>query len=419
MGDDAIKIRPTSDIHEKSSAARHEMLPLGIALVTLGLTYWTIDSVAPALPNLQTDLHFSGTEAGLVFALFFAGRLIANLPAAILVDRLGTQTTAGIGAMLLLAGSLLATAATSSLSLLPARGLQGIGVALLATAGLLSVLRANPGRGAAMTAFNLAAGLGGSGGLIAGGALTTLYGWRAVFALSAGLGGVLLAAAVVASRRLSTIPTGRDPRAVPDQMEPTAERRAIAAALLINLLVFGIYSIWVVSLPLFAAERLDAGSAQIGTLLLLINIVHLAAAIPTGRLIRRIGAVTTLSIGFATTALGLGLVLIAPDQGWLILPLVLYAIGQGSCSIAAGDLVLRLGGRGGRAVGMVRLTSDIGLVAGPAGVGFLADAAGVGAPFAVLGAIAACAALVCRRPALLTSAANPSHRDGSVGTMGY
>jgi predicted MFS family arabinose efflux permease len=59
---------------------------------------------------------------------------------------------------------------------------------------------------------------------------------------------------------------------------------------------------------------------------------------------------------------------------------------------SAGDLILRLGGGGARAVGAVRLSSDVGLVAGPALVGFLADVAGVEAPFVALGVVALAAA---------------------------
>jgi hypothetical protein len=68
--------------------------------------------------------------------------------------------------------------------------------------------------------------------------------------------------------------------------------------------------------------------------------------------------------------------------------MALYAVGQVAGNSSAGDLILRLGGGGGRAVGAVRLSSDIGLVAGPAAVGALADAAGVAAPFTALGVVA-------------------------------
>jgi MFS family permease len=169
--------------------------------------------------------------------------------------------------------------------------------------------------------------------------------------------------------------------------------------LIANLIVFANYSIWVVGLPLFADERFDASAERIGTLLLAVNIVHIAAALPVGRLIRRWGAAQTLIGGFAFTAVGLVLSLAAPGFLWLFPPMFFFACGQVAGSNAAGDLVLRLGGRGGRAVGMVRLSSDIGLVAGPAAVGALADVAGYASPFVALSLLSALAAFAAWRVA--------------------
>ncbi len=386
---DPISGEPAS---HQDQGGRANGLRLPLALATIVLTYWCVDIASPALPDVQRSLALSGTGAGLVFAAFFGGRLLSNLPAAFLVDRVGPRPTAGIGATLLVAGSLLAAVATGGGSLLPARALQGTGVALLASAALLSVLRARPGGGFAMTAFNVAAGVGGSAGLVSGGALTGSVGWRAVFWLSAGLAAALVVAAVLtrpaAGRALGSRASARDGDG---SGAAKPGRRALAGALLANLLVYGNYSVWVVSLPLYAADAFDADAQRIGVLLLVVNIVHLSAAVPAGRIIRRSGALRALVGGFAITAVGLALVLAAPSEPWLLAPMTLYAVGQVMGNSAAGDLLLRLGGGGGRAVGMVRLTSDVGLVAGPAAVGALADAAGTAAPFPVLAALTAVA----------------------------
>src|SRR5215217_3559813 len=176
-------------------------LPQRISLVILLFAYWCVDIVSPALPAIQESLALSATAAGLVFSVFFAGRLITNLPAAWLVERIGPKWTAVVGSGALLLGSGLAAVAASLTTLLPARGIQGVGVALLATAGLLSVLRARPGGGAAMTAFNLSTGVGGSAGLLTGGYLTAEIGWRAVSWLSTVVSGVLLAGSALARVR--------------------------------------------------------------------------------------------------------------------------------------------------------------------------------------------------------------------------
>ena len=373
------------------------VLPLPIALATLVLTYWCVDVVAPALPDLQDDLALSGTGAGLVFAVFFAGRLVTNLPAALLVDRVGPRSTAAVGAALLGAGSVLAAVAAGEAALLPARGLQGAGVALLVTAGLLSTLRARPAGGAAMTAFNLSASGGGSAGLISGGALTSAFGWPAVFWLSAGLGLALLIGALTARSVAAAPRSSAGPAATGADDVPQISRGALLAALAANLLVFANYSVWAVSLPLYAAERFDASAGGIGALLLATNAVHLGGAVPAGVVIRRVGAARALVGAFVVSLVGMALIPLAPSAWWLVAPLAIYAVGQVAGSSAAGDLLLRLGGGGGRAVGMVRLTSDVGLVAGPAAVGVLADVAGVAAPFPVLAALTLVAAVAAAR----------------------
>ena len=362
-------------------------LPQRISLAILLFAYWCVDIVSPALPAIQKSLALSATSAGLVFSVFFAGRLVTNLPAAWLVERVGPKWTAVAGSVALLLGSGLAATAASQATLLPARGIQGVGVALLATAGLLSVLRALPGGGAAMTAFNLSTGVGGSAGLLTGGYLTAELGWRAVFWLSTVVSGVLLAGSLLARVRAAVVRIGRINQEVvsaPARPSRSGEVAAVAA----NLLVFVNYSIWVVSLPLLGAAKFGFDAGQVGMMLLFVNVVHLASAVPIGGIIRKAGGARALAIGFGIGGVGMLLVPFAPSAPWLLAPMALYAVGQVAGNSSAGDLILRLGGGGGRAVGAVRLSSDVGLVAGPAAVGALADAAGVAAPFAVLGVIA-------------------------------
>ena len=79
------------------------------------------------LPSIQDGLSMTATGAGLVFAVFFAGRLISNLPAAWIVERFGPRVTGIFGSGLLLLGSLLAALAPFEALHLTARGIQGVG----------------------------------------------------------------------------------------------------------------------------------------------------------------------------------------------------------------------------------------------------------------------------------------------------
>jgi MFS family permease len=208
-----------------------------------------------------------------------------------------------------------------------------------------------------------------------------------VFWLSTVISGVLLAGSLLARVRAAVVRTGhmnQEEVSTPVRSSRSGQVAAVAA----NLLVFVNYSIWVVSLPLLGAEKFGFGAGQVGMTLLFVNIVHLASAVPIGGIIRKAGAARALAIGFGVGGVGMLLVPIAPSAPWLLVPMALYAVGQVAGNSSAGDLILRLGGGGGRAVGTVRFSSDVGLVAGPAAVGALADAAGVAAPFAVLGVVA-------------------------------
>ena len=384
---------PAATSNATKTPAASAALPLRISLAILFFAYWCVDIVSPALPAIQETLALSATGAGLVFSVFFAGRLVTNLPAAWMVERVGPKWTAVAGSATLLLGSGLAASAASQATLLPARGIQGVGVALLATAGLLSVLRALPGGGAAMTAFNVASGAGGSGGLLTGGYLTAELGWRAIFWLSTIISGVLFAGSMLARVQAAIERVGRPAREDPGAgVRPS--RSAEAAAVAANLLVFINYSIWVVSLPLLGAMKFGFDAGQVGMMLLFVNVVHLASAVPIGGVIRKAGSARALAAGFGIGGVGLLLMPFVPSAPWLVAPMALYAIGQVAGNSSAGDLILRLGGGGGRAVGAVRLSSDVGLVAGPAAAGVLADAAGVDAPFVVLGVVAIAAMFV-------------------------
>src|SRR5215213_9127896 len=274
--------------HATEATDSSSALPQRISLAILLFAYWCVDIVSPALPAIQESLALSATGAGLVFSVFFAGRLISNLPAAWLVERVGPKWTAVGGSAALLLGSGLAAVAASQAMLLPARGIQGVGVALLATAGLLSVLRALPGGGAAMTAFNLSTGAGGSAGLLTGGYLTAEFGWRAVFWLSTVISGVLLAGTMLDRVRAVVVRTGRtiwkDASTV---VRPSRYDEVVAVAA--NLLVFVNYSILVVSLPLLGTEKFGFDASQVGMMLLFVNLIHLGSTVPMGGMIRKAG----------------------------------------------------------------------------------------------------------------------------------
>jgi MFS family permease len=269
---------------------------------------------------------------------------------------------------------------------------------LLVTSCLRSVLRAKPGQGAAMTYFGFAATIGGVLGLQSGGYLTETFSWRAVFVLSIAVGLILTVTTFSARRGGFAAPADAVRRTpVESRVTPVAGTLGpVFPALLFNFLVFFNYSIWV-SLPLYTERRFDASAEDNANLLLVITIMHLVAAFPVGRAIRKWSGRPVLIGGLLISIAGTLLVLPAPDMAWLIVPLMLYGCGMVAASSAGSDLVLQRGGMSGRAVGMVRLSSDLGLVVGPYVTGSLSDVFGYRTPFVALPVATAVAVVLALR----------------------
>ncbi|MCC6703442.1 MAG: MFS transporter [Thermomicrobiales bacterium] len=368
------------------------------------LTFWAADSTSPALTDLRDDLNMSAAAAGLVFSLYFVGRILGGLPAGLLADRIGPALTAALGAGFLLTGGLIAATAPNAPIVLGGRFLEGAGVALMVTAALLSILRARPAGGAAMSYFTFMTTIGSMLGLIFGGVLTGLWNWRAAIGLHVVLGAVALAVALVAWSRIRSRSVSNAEATGP----PVAPfpRRALSVAMLCQLLVYMNYSIFVVSLPLYADAEFGANPEQISVLLIAQTVCHFVFAYPGGWLVRRFGSLPVLAGSIVTASLGIALTLAAPGLWWMIVPLVIYSTGQVTAVTSSGDYILQKGGRSGQAVGWMRLSGDAGLVIGPVLVGLVADLAGYRSPFLLLPLVTGVGVLLAisklRRASLVT-----------------
>jgi len=357
-------------------------IPFVLSLIMISCTYWSVDIVSPALPDMQDSLELSAASVGLIYSFLFLGRLIGNFPAAYLMGRIGTTGTAFAGGLVLIAGSLSGSIASSGLWMTPARLLQGVGIAFLVNACLRAIMGARPGRGAAMTYFSFAATAGGLLGLQTGGYLTEEMGWRSVFVMSAVIASVITVTALAA--RITARRAGGPYDLAPVRhIETEGKAGSLVPPLIFNFLIFFNYSLFV-ALPLYTEQVFDASPETNARLLMVITIVHLLGAFPAGRLIRSWGAQKSLVAGMVVSLVGTALIFPASSPFVIAFPLVLYGLGQVSASSAGGDIVLHLGGQSAKAVGMVRFSSDLGLVLGPYVTGVVSDSFGYRAPFVAL-----------------------------------
>jgi len=153
-----------------------------------------------ALPSIQTDLGFS--ESGLqwvvnAYTLMFGGFLLLGGRAA---DLFGRRRVFMIGLIVFSAASLVGGFATSSGWLIVARGVQGLGAAIVSPAALSIVTTTfteGAERNKALGIWGALAGAGGAVGVLMGGMLTEWAGWEWVLFVNVPIG---VAAAALAPR---------------------------------------------------------------------------------------------------------------------------------------------------------------------------------------------------------------------------
>jgi len=179
---------------------------LAISQLVMALDY-TIIFVA--MPSLGSELGFSANHLQWVvsaFSLAYGGFLLLG---GRLSDLLGRRRMFIIAMALFGLGSLLGGLSDSQLMLIIARGVQGLGGALLSPA-TLSLIVSNFNEGAERNrAMGIWASMGGVGlslGLLLGGVLTSYIGWEATFFVNVpiALVVILLAPIVLAESKVST-----------------------------------------------------------------------------------------------------------------------------------------------------------------------------------------------------------------------
>lgn len=92
--------------------------------------YAPISSIPPLEHILREELGISHTQASLVFTIPSIMVIALAIPGGLLADRIGVRKAAGIGAIIVMVGSLLRGAATDYASLLAFTVIYGIGVGL-------------------------------------------------------------------------------------------------------------------------------------------------------------------------------------------------------------------------------------------------------------------------------------------------
>jgi MFS family permease len=155
-------------------------------LVSMAVFLDTVDVsiINVALPNLQRDLQLTTTELQWVPGAYILTNAGLQLLGGRAADLLGRRRIFLIGITLFGLSSLLGGLAHNGWLLILARGMQGIGAAMMFPAAvsiLTTTFAEGPDRSKALGIFTATAGAGFSLGLVVGGLLTSFISWHWVF----------------------------------------------------------------------------------------------------------------------------------------------------------------------------------------------------------------------------------------------
>src|SRR5437762_10465973 len=185
-----------------------------LALIAVAQFMVILDAtiVNVALPTIKVDVGFSEQSLSWVlnaYTLMFGGFLLLG---GRLADRLGRRRLFVAGIAVFSGASLICGISQSEGMLLVARGLQGLGGAMVSPAALsiiLTTFTEGPERNRALAVWGAIAGAGGAIGLLLGGVMVQALSWRWVFFINVPIGAALVSLA---------------PRIVPESRSESAAR---------------------------------------------------------------------------------------------------------------------------------------------------------------------------------------------------
>jgi MFS family permease len=326
------------------------------------------------------SLGAGSTMVGILLACFGGARLVVNLPAGLLSERVGRRPAMLAGLAILALGTFAAASTRDVSILLVSLVVQGVGASAFITTALAAIadLGTPETRMRDMAAYQGATLIGISIGPGLGGLAAAAWGHGGPFLLQG-----VMALAAIAVLAVAPLPRPRPPSA-PAPTVPDAGAPPPAATLTgLGIVTYGVFfarvgSNWVL-LPLIA-QSLGLAVTAIGLMLTAGAVANLATLPLTGLAARRFGRDWVVYLANAATAGVLVLLAGAHSEPMLWLTALLLGATSGlaapTLSAIAADAAPP--GRLGAAMGLVRTMTDLAIVTGPIAIGLIADELGLG-----------------------------------------
>ena len=343
----------------------------------------------PILPLYARSFGVGYDAVGVLASSFALTRLVFDLVAGRVVDRVGERRTATAGALVVGASSAAAALAPTFGLLVAFRAVGGAGSALFFASMLSYLLKVAPeGRvGRVMGVYFAAFNLGFIAGPPLGGVVAARLGLAAplwIYAASC-LGAAALYHRTIHDLERADAGGGTDPvrgwRRLPWD-------RAFVATLVANgaqtWMVGGVYSTLV---PLFGRERVGLDEVGVSVAIAVASTTEFLALYPAGAVADRVGRKAVLGPSLAVIVVVLWGLARAADPVWFLGALAVLgaAFGAGGVAPAAMLSDLTPAEASGTATGVFRFVGDLGFVLGPLAAGAGADAFGLGPAFALAG----------------------------------
>lgn len=286
--------------------------------------------IAPAIPDILTDLGVAQSRAGLLLAAATLPGIVVAPVIGLLADRYGRREVlvpclAAFG----MAGGLASFAPTFEM-LIFLRLLQGVGSAGLINLAVVVIAdhwsgvdRARIiGQNSAMLTIALAVlpPLGGG--------LTDLVGWRASFApYWIGVPIAAVAARVLGSSAGREVRIGEQVRHALGYLRSARVLAAMGSGMMLFVLIFGLM---LTALPLYLAEDFGLGATERGLVLGVPALTATVGALSLGPLTARFGTRRLVLTGSAVVTVAFAIVAQAPVLFVVVLGALLYGLGEGA-----------------------------------------------------------------------------------------
>jgi MFS family permease len=322
--------------------------------LAVGLAFADASIVVLALPEIVTRLHTSISHVTWVIMAYNLA-LILTAAAVIPFARRLDSTRAVIAGLALFGLASIGCGTANSMSVLvPLRCLQGVGGGLLLCASL-PMLASTVGPGdSPLNGWSAAAAIGIAVGPAAGGVLTQIFDWRAIFLAQAPVAALaVISVLVVRPHHASAFPDEADPRGTAlDPLTANAGLACLSAGLIcaLFLVVLMLINAWLLS-PIAAAA--------------VVTTIPLATAVAQRRA-RGSSPIALGALGAALVAAGLiGLSLVTHRElGLVIITLALVGTGLGLAFPGLTTAALRSGGPAAARAAKTVAARDAGIVLG-------------------------------------------------------